>query len=1101
MLPLFKRLVHYIQQLQHYDYLTEPQANAMMAMVYVHIQLGSIKQQHDYVPDAEFKLLIDAIKLLSHDDPILPQLLLTLITILDVIHAKIHDNSLPYLEQFHQVLDNCPCVAFFSHHFDRNSPSVQYLMSRKTLSVDKLARTLSFDELNLHVEECMVQQILKNHPTEVDQVKTRYAPNLNSTINAFSRPLKASNYLIGLWLIAQTYRTGRINDTILIEFIETVFQSNEHNRAWDPKQFATSFLSGFRSAYYEIDDYYNKTSAQNRLLHGLVVIISTLDKHLPRGMLLLVYKDHVQQTQTFQIKEETSSYLTYVNALSLILGVQETSDDDEQAQQLYLILQDPQKMYYLLDIISHNNMGQLPYVTNPELHAIPHELQQFLVKHHSELVPEFILFLEHYHRINHQTNAHQQRNITLLFIKYGNKVQQLIEIMDHLAIKEIHKLVANTVLPLEQRLEIIPILDQSLITPLREYFILNVKTQKEIETFKICLIAIGTLSTINLEQPQQQFMREISHDKSPQEFLNAMVKFLLQKLLPAMDIELSEATVRELFQRIPPDKLINLITASVKMEKDQYRDIFLELLKRDLLGENNQEFMHDTNQESDIGRDLARHNATIRTTLLKHGIIPESALEYDKTHEFILLPPGETEQDLSYGNQYGLLWSYLQALNQQILKAQATRVQTSSNKIDQNLDMIAQGISELQRKIDKQTKQGGSEANIITTILSDLKISQPLLKKIRDNCLKLIKIKASLPGGFFEFAEHVIAQSELINSLPQETSNQRSASQAYYFKVEQWSKAKTMTFFLGDEVGCCLATTNAQFQAIVQRRMDDAMLFHVAIDQTTGKPAALIWLYLAITTDNQVVLMANFFEVKTKFGLNDYLRLALLHSLLQFTHQYLNDNPGISGFYMNKLRYGWNEHDLNLYPIIPLSLYDKVGGPYIPGGVDETAEASAEEAQTPKKEFTQSQYYLVSLEASQFHEFSPQILAKSMHAKIIPITELIHRYVQLCVKKSMTFEQLKMHIINQYQVQLTFFYDKPLQTNPHFLDDLYHDYESCIISHQTSGRITTSINMLKTEHAFFDRLLKNTESNGQDDEEQLEKEKAPAKKSASNDPA
>ena len=144
------------------------------------------------------------------------------------------------------------------------------------------------------------------------------------------------------------------------------------------------------------------------------------------------------------------------------------------------------------------------------------------------------------------------------------------------------------------------------------------------------------------------------------------------------------------------------------------------------------------------------------------------------------------------------------------------------------------------------------------------------------------------------------------------------------------AKDHPATFSLGDAVGCCLASGAAQFPAMVQRRLDDAMLFHVAIDQATKKPAALIWLYLAETEDGEIVLVANFFEVNTKYALDPNLRVSILQGMLAFTSEYLNANPNISGFYMNPLSYGYNISDLHDYPTESIEIVDKIGGPFIP---------------------------------------------------------------------------------------------------------------------------------------------------------------------------
>jgi hypothetical protein len=372
------------------------------------------------------------------------------------------------------------------------------------------------------------------------------------------------------------------------------------------------------------------------------------------------------------------------------------------------------------------------------------------------------------------------------------------------------------------------------------------------------------------------------------------------------------------------------MAASQKMGDDEYKEIYIELLKLDLLGGNPDKFLHQADQVSRVGQDLARHNNTIQNILSKHGIISEDALRYQNTYDVILLPQNSTLEQLHTDN-YLVLWRDLNHLKEEITKI-------NDRKFDSNvrtkLQKITANIEQLTQKMQRQFARGVTEKQAAADILSNVDILHSIVgKNIVKNCIALSDATGELPPAFFEFSGHVCDRFNVLNQKSLIAAPVKPDAQPHYFTVEQWPKERAMTFFLGDEVGCCLATNGPQFQAIVQRRMDDAMLFHVATDKTTGKPVALIWLYLAETSDNKIVLMANFFEVKAKFGQDEYKRKALLHILLQFTEHYLDDNPGISGFYMNKLKYGWNIHDLDCYPVTPLSLNDKLGGPYILGGI------------------------------------------------------------------------------------------------------------------------------------------------------------------------
>ena len=530
----------------------------------------------------------------------------------------------------------------------------------------------------------------------------------------------------------------------------------------------------------------------------------------------------------------------------------------------------------------------------------------------------------------------------------------------------------------------------------------------------------------------------LSNHKSPKDFLNTLVTFLLRGILGNISVKLNSETIQQIFKKIPLDKLGNLIDASQRMQCNQYQKIFLELLKRDFFDEDIDTFLHSLKQESKVGEDLARHNGRIRQMLIEKGGDPDKALAYQGKHGFMITPSVSSG---SIENLYSVLLSYLRELEKQSISLQLHP--ELHDKAKKQLHAIIGNIRQLEQKIAAKRMRGAPEIVAINAVLSDVNNSS-LLKKITSNCesLKVLKEKhPDLTASFFEFADHLKEQRDLIAGQAPAVPSQ--ANRREYFTVKQWSKADSMTFFLGDEVGCCLASDGAQFQAIVQRRMDDAMLFHVAIDQSTGRPAALIWLYLAKTADKKIVLMANFFEVKTKFGLDNDKRKALCHGLLQFTQQYLEDNPTIDGFYMNQLSYGWCQRDLDDYPVEVLMGIDKLGGPYIPGGIPEGVDQDNPEIQAQIQQMTKEMYFLSSLHQSEFHKFSKGILEQTRPAKMLFLSELIQTSVSSCKEKGLDFKATARSVIQQHGVDLGHFYANP-EENAELKAMLCSAYENAV---------------------------------------------------------
>ncbi|MDI9818478.1 MULTISPECIES: hypothetical protein [unclassified Legionella] len=351
-----------------------------------------------------------------------------------------------------------------------------------------------------------------------------------------------------------------------------------------------------------------------------------------------------------------------------------------------------------------------------------------------------------------------------------------------------------------------------------------------------------------------------------------------------------------------------------------------------------------------------------------------------------------------------------------------------------------------------------------------------LVDKIISNIRALDQHFAETSTQFKEFVQHTIDQVGLLKE--EQKTNTPNKKSIFHFSVEQWPKDKIMTFFLGDEVGCCLATTNPQFQAMVQRRMDDALLFHVAVDKATNRPAALIWLYLAETEEGKIVLVANFFEVNTKYAVNETVRLALLNGLLQFTYQYLKSNPNINAFYMNRLSYGWNTRDLDSYPITDVSLVDKLGGPYIPGYSEEDIDLDKEK----RLAITDQQYYLVSLNQRQFHQFDAKILEKDRSPTLTEKDAILQKAI-LASEKDRKKENIIEVIAAQHALELAPFYSSPMEEDPHFCKDIDAALEKALLGENKTSDLSTQpqSSLRRSSRPFFNKSSNAVQQHGDED--------------------
>ncbi len=769
----------------------------------------------------------------------------------------------------------------------------------------------------------------------------------------------------------------------------------------------------FYDSYYQADFTFKNERIMSKIINILPDLLLALKNILGHAELALLLNK--LNLRPFRSYRDYSDYGIYLALYGIIKNEKHSSIILLSELSKYIAF--PRHWY---EVFQFAEPSTPPTIVDNSLNEIPFELQAFL-ETSMELRKAFIQFVNHCRKVNSKTKPHQQRNMMVLFYQYGARMQMLIQLMGVSVINNMRQLVADSLIPLEQTMDLIPIIDEALLEPLKDYFSHHLKGKAgDIETIKLCLI-VTDLFIYQASGSHEKLISLMKKDKPPAEFLSDVLQLLLKHLIPDINPMLDEESILSMFKRVSVENLVLLFEASKKMENDEYRAVFLELIKSDLLGTGVGAFLHDTKQKSSLGKAVATHNQSIHSQLLKHKIDPAMALSYRKKTKFIILPRDTSTQQAIF-NPYPALWSYLTQLNAcipEVLQATSIKLKTK-----QQLESIQKNISELSKKIEKSK-------NITSTLSDHENLTFLVGRKIIGSCRVLLEEKTDvLTSTFIEFAQHSIDNYDQLQAIPisKMASNK---TEAYCLSIEQWKKEHPLTFLLGNEVHCCLSTDGAQFQAMVQRRMDDAMIFHVARDGTTNKPVALIWLYLAETDDKKIVLMANFFEIRASLGMDIEKRKAICAALLQFTQEYLNDNPNIAGMSMRRLTYGLNMGDLNQYPIKPLEI-KKVGGAFIPSAL--MTEENPEEI--VKK------YFLESLKESKFHEFSSVILTETMPPGLINFSKLIHETVVSLTKEKITFDDLVTKVIEKHSYYLRYFYKELLKDNLELREFLKQEYES-----------------------------------------------------------
>ena len=412
------------------------------------------------------------------------------------------------------------------------------------------------------------------------------------------------------------------------------------------------------------------------------------------------------------------------------------------------------------------------------------------------------------------------------------------------------------------------------------------------------------------------------------------------------------------------------------MDKDQYYKIFIEILKSYVLKKSIEDVVHrppgkvEPEKDSNIER-LKQHNENITKELVKAGVSTDFA-NRNETFSFVYEKANDgSSRVLSI---LRALWSHVMQVKDQLdllkksIVGQENVNGSSSEERLLQLDKMLQEILGLEKVFSENEHLLEKDKYLLLLSEGNKKSLNDLIGNI--DSLNEDK-SASLPASFLEHAEHFKkAYEDLLSLKEKDFKNTEKEVKPVKFIIKHWDKNNITSLFLGSPVRCCLAPDGAQFPALIQRLMDDAMFFHVVTEEGSAVPVALSWLYFATDSakPDEVYVMANFLEISPKYGSDEDAKKVIINALLHYTQQFSKD-IGAAGFLINHLTYGW---------ISDFKCFDQ-------------------QAMTPKKvggclnlegslTDSSSRYYLNSLHAKSFHVYDLAKISPEDRARFLTST-------------------------------------------------------------------------------------------------------------------
>lgn len=400
-----------------------------------------------------------------------------------------------------------------------------------------------------------------------------------------------------------------------------------------------------------------------------------------------------------------------------------------------------------------------------------------------------------------------------------------------------------------------------------------------------------------------------NHINKAQELMGFLYEYCLMVCLKKMDILESEIDWNTVRTKLPLSRLI-LLMKGIQSPMFEMNNLVKETLKADFCkGRSFNTLVHSLCEKKNTtyGLKLAGHNAAGWQILIKGGINAELAYnyKYKKTitnGDTIVITGEEILQVIASLEKNQLIDKYGNKLREMLDKFQLhlLRGLTGSMALPTH-EMIARILQ-------------SSHLNLIEKIAIKLKNLNYDIQKIQLN-----------NEGLEAAQKLVLAEKNIEDCLIKlRLYEGKSIKNSKIFRVESYDKSTIETLFLGNDVSCCLAAGAEQFNEIFNRRFDDNCFMHVVRD-SKGRPICINWLFFVSNAmnDKEIYVLANFFEIKSRYSRNAKLCNFLIESLSDFTKKFA-DEVGAKDFIIRPLTYG-NIPDFKSFDTVEMAI-NKVGG-------------------------------------------------------------------------------------------------------------------------------------------------------------------------------
>ncbi|MGI6374230.1 MAG: hypothetical protein ACOX0C_02750 [Patescibacteria group bacterium] len=348
----------------------------------------------------------------------------------------------------------------------------------------------------------------------------------------------------------------------------------------------------------------------------------------------------------------------------------------------------------------------------------------------------------------------------------------------------------------------------------------------------------------------------------------------------AEEVGVSEDEIKTKREDWKTEYLPNLVSNDQMLESrgmDNARELYRSLLKASFKNEFDN-FLFDTNQDDEVGQDVALHNSKVKEIFTDNGIDFAKWLKYEATQDFLV----STEVEIDRKEHY-----------QSILSARVTDVINALAPLKDKLS--SREYQPLLHILEGKDKKGLNSSNQLQEQFNNL--------KERINNLQNKEEYSNFPEWptVYEYLGHLEEAVVDMNKPNFKETEQRERG----FRVKLWDRDPKKDLFQGNYSQCCIAVgvkdapvggglTTHDPSTVMQYLADTGINVIEILEEGKRDPIGNTWIFVSKNSDGEPILVLDNIELNNNYTKDPHINNSLRDNLFQFAKDYAKE-VGLAG--------------------------------------------------------------------------------------------------------------------------------------------------------------------------------------------------------------